>query len=341
MARTSQSLPPLETVTITGLAYGGDGMAYDENGGTVFVPYGLPGDTVRVQVDNKSSSKGGGQVPKKWGKIVDVITPSPDRLEKPPCTHCFDCGGCALQHMQMQAYQDWKYNAVVDRLAKVGLVPERAHPLISIPAKSRRRATFAVARMGRRVVLGFNRHHSDQIVDLNECHVVVEPIINVLPGIRALMDVLLQNVRAADVSVAVLDYGLDVLVTGNIELDLMMREAIAEFVQTYHIARFSMRSSERAEAEVILAPKSAAVTVGGVPFVIPPGAFLQPSRAGEAALIDCVCQGVGDAAQVADLFCGMGTFSYPLGAVGKSVVGYDVSTLSPLPFRGRAGWGTK
>jgi 23S rRNA (uracil1939-C5)-methyltransferase len=62
---------------------------------------------------------------------------------------------------------------------------------------------------------------------------------------------------------------------------------------------------------------------------VPPGAFLQPSRAGEQALIDCVVAGVGDAAAcVVDLFCGMGTFSYPLAVRGADVCGFDVDVAS-------------
>jgi 23S rRNA (uracil1939-C5)-methyltransferase len=267
----------------------------------------------------------------KWAQIIDVITPSPDRLEKPPCVHCFDCGGCALQHMRLEAYRAWKVQTVTDRLDRANLKPSTLHPLITTPIGSRRRATFAARRERGRIVIGFNRHHSDHIVDLAECHVVIPAIIDLLPDLRVLLDVLLHDVRAADVSVVMLDGGLDVLVTAAITLDLMMRQAIADFIQNHKIVRLSLRAHERAEPEVILEPGQAVVTIGGVPLAVPPGAFLQPSRAGEEALIDCVTKGVGDAKSVVDLFCGMGTFTHPLARAGKRVAGFDVAVLGAPP----------
>ena len=44
----------------------------------------------------------------------------------------------------------------------------------------------------------------------------------------------------------------------------------------------------------------------------PPGAFLQATAEGEAALVAAVRGLVGDAARVADLFAGCGTFALPL-----------------------------
>ncbi len=336
----------IQTLSITALAFGGDGMARDEDGATIFVPYGLPGDVVRVRNSDSPSAKAEGPRGKmargprakpegpsfqKWSKIIDVVTPSPDRLENLPCVHCFDCGGCALQHMRMAAYQDWKYKSVLERLQKAGVTPQTIHPLISVSPKSRRRATFAARREKGRVVVGFNRHHAEHVVDLVECHVVIEAIVEILPALRTLMDTLLPTGKAADISVTELDHGLDVLITAPLSINLMAHEAMAEFVQKAPVARLSWRDNERAEPEVLLSPMTPTITVGGVKISPRPGFFLQPSRAGEEALINCVRQAVGKAGRVADLFCGLGTFSYPLAASGASVTGWDVAVLEKTP----------
>lgn len=307
--------PDIHTVTITELGFGGDGIAR-EGDETIFVPYGMPGDVVRVKITSRKDR----QV---WGRILDIIKPSPDRLSRPPCTHCFDCGGCQLQQMSLQAYQTWKYQTVIDRLEKGGLRAQIVHPLVAVPSKTRRRATFCARREGRKVIVGFNRHHSDQVIDLHECHVVVDEIFNILPSLRILMDVLMDQTRQADVSVTLLDTGLDLLITGDIELNLIKQEALAEFVQSQSVARLGLRKNDRTETEVVLQPRITQITVGGMPIDPAPGSFLQPSREGEQALIDAVRGGIGDVDQVIDLFSGLGTFTFPLAAAGMRVLGVD------------------
>jgi 23S rRNA (uracil1939-C5)-methyltransferase len=52
--------------------------------------------------------------------------------------------------------------------------------------------------------------------------------------------------------------------------------------------------------------------LGGVAVTLPPGAFLQATADGEAALVAAVREGIAGAGRVADLFCGVGTFALPL-----------------------------
>ena len=55
-------------------------------------------------------------------------------------------------------------------------------------------------------------------------------------------------------------------------------------------------------------------SLSGVEVRLPPGAFLQASRESEAVLVELVRQGVGRAKRVADLFAGIGTFTFALAA---------------------------
>ena len=45
---------------------------------------------------------------------------------------------------------------------------------------------------------------------------------------------------------------------------------------------------------------------------LPPGAFLQASREAEATLVELVSEGVQGAKRLADLFAGLGTFTFAL-----------------------------
>src|SRR5690606_40920855 len=54
------------------------------------------------------------------------------------------------------------------------------------------------------------------------------------------------------------------------------------------------------------------IRIGKANVVPPPGAFLQPTAAGEETLARLVLESVGNAKRVADLFCGLGTFALRL-----------------------------
>jgi 23S rRNA (uracil1939-C5)-methyltransferase len=83
---------------------------------------------------------------------------------------------------------------------------------------------------------------------------------------------------------------------------------LAEFAQNADLARLS--SGMR--PEIALQRRAPRVTLTGVAVIPPPDGFLQASLAGEQALVGLVRQGVGQADKVADLFAGVGTFSFAL-----------------------------
>jgi len=74
-------------VEIDRLGAQGDGVAETPDG-PLFVPFALPGERVRIEVDADG----------KTATLVDVLARSPDRVD-PVCPHFGICGGCATQHL--------------------------------------------------------------------------------------------------------------------------------------------------------------------------------------------------------------------------------------------------
>lgn len=290
-----------QEVEITRLGGHGDGLAETPKG-LVFVPYTAPGDRVGVrllkQVDQGVAAE-----------LLDLHRAGPDRVE-PPCTHFHDCGGCALQHLSGTFQAAWKQDQVRDALRRRGLDPDVVRPTAAVAPGDRRRAEFVLRRVGAGVLAGFNRRLSPKIVDLAMCLVLDPKLVALLPPLRDSFAGLLKPGAGLDVQATLTDTGIDMLLRG-FEPDLAARERLAAFAADAGLARLSLRRRD-GEVEALLVCGTPQVTFGGVAVTLPPGGFLQASPAAERLLRDAVLEGIGDAARVADLYAGCGTFALPL-----------------------------
>src|SRR3954469_2993438 len=100
---------------IESLAYGGNGVAR-LNGFVVFVRRGLPGDVVRARVTKVKRNHA-------EALAVDVVTPSPLRVEA-PCQHYPACGGCRFQDLAYESQVAAKEEQVADALRRIGGIQE-------------------------------------------------------------------------------------------------------------------------------------------------------------------------------------------------------------------------
>jgi 23S rRNA (uracil1939-C5)-methyltransferase len=98
-------------LTIDDLAFGGEGVGRAD-GYVVFVPGGVPGDRLRVRLEQARSRYG-------RGRIESIEEPSPHRVEA-PCPYFGRCGGCRLQHISYPAQLALKSKQVTDVLERLG-----------------------------------------------------------------------------------------------------------------------------------------------------------------------------------------------------------------------------
>lgn len=319
-------------LTIDDLGARGDGVGRSAEGGLVFMEHVLPGEVVQ-----------GRMLDQERAALARVMTPSADRVT-PPCPHFTQCGGCVLQHAGPGLYGDFKKKIVLQNLARAGVAPEAViGPLVSAPG-TRRRATFAALKVGKKVVLGFNERRSLKIVEIQTCVVSNPRIVALLPALRALMtQVMKVDKQKADITVTEAQGELDVLITSPLTKEVWMPfpmlEAFQIFAEEQDIARLSWRKGIRDDIEPIYERKPFRVSLGGVDVVPPPGSFLQATVDGERALIQAVLEGVSDLnGKVADLYAGSGTFTFPLLRAGWDVVaveGYK-HALQALQTAGRS-----
>ncbi len=298
-------------ITIRRLGHQGDGIA----DGPVYAPRTLPGELI-------SGTLSGTQL-----DDIRIVTPSSDRVA-PPCRHYKSCGGCQLQHASDGFVARWKQETVHNALKAHGLEPVFRNILTS-PARSRRRATLSVRRTKKGAMAGFHARASDVITEIPECQLLHPSILAGIPMAETLAMHGASRKAALAVTLTLSNEGLDVSVTGGKPLDGPLQQTLAQICQAHGAARLSW------EGEVIAMSAPPTQAFGAAKVVPPPGAFLQATPEGEAALLAAVCEIAEDADQIADLFAGCGTFSLPLAQKGEVLaVEGDEQMVSALD----AGW---
>ena len=245
------------------------------------------------------------------GDLVDeghAITPGPHH-QLPPCRHFPECGGCQLQHVDDVAYRQYLTDRVAGALAQHGLETELREPHLS-PPNSRRRATLRAMRAGKGVVLGFNAERSHRIIDMRECHVLRPELFALVAPLRVLLGSILPARNQAEIRLTLCDQGVDVAMSGVQAEGLAAAEALTSFAERHGLARLGL--DEGYGLETRYEPRPATVTLSGTAVALPPGAFLQATRDGEAALVAAALEATAGAGRTADLFAGLGTFALAL-----------------------------
>ena len=159
------------TLRLDTLAYGGEALGRHE-GKAIFVTGGLPGEVVRVVIEDDRARFA-------RGRVIEVIEPSPDRIA-PRCPHFgFDaaaCGGCQWQHVDYAAQLRYKTAIVREQLQRLGRVPDPpVRDIIPSPAiwQYRNHAQFHFTEDGRP---GFQTARSHRVVAIEECPVIEPPL---------------------------------------------------------------------------------------------------------------------------------------------------------------------
>jgi len=268
------------------LGHEGDGIAP----GPVYAPRALPGERVSGDLEGARLSN------------LRVLAPSDMRI-KPSCPHYNTCGRCSLQHARDDFVADWKRHIVAEALNARGLSADIQGPETS-PPQSRRRAALAGRRTKKGAIVGFHGRGSGQITPVPHCQVLAPTLTRALPQLEALVRIAASRNAEVKLHLMAGDTGVDLAVDGAKPLDGPLQAALAPFAA--HFARISWNG------DVVLQANAPGVTFGTARIVPPPGAFLQATREGQAALATAVTQALSGARAVVDLFAGCGTFTFPL-----------------------------
>ena len=300
-------MPPSREVTITldGLAHGGDAVGRLDDGKACFVAYAIPGETVRARIleERKRFAR---------AMTVEVLEASPDRVA-PPCPHFGPqrCGGCRLQHIAPARQAALLRQVVVDALERIGglvdpPVAETLRPHGGDGLGYRTQARFAPDEQGR---LGLRRGGSHVIEPIAHC-----PLLDA--GASA------ARTAAGDTWPGVAEVVVRGDADGRASLEI-------------HPGPGPLPPLPPGETPVAVVGTDGAVALRGEPTLrehaagrswqVSATSFFQPSRAGAEALATLVAEAADlrEDETALDLFCGVGLLAGTLGTSGAAVTAVE------------------
>lgn len=244
------------------------------------------------------------------------------------CKNATVCGGCKYRHLEETEYRALKEKMFKQCLAELKDQSYKLNNPVYICDGCRRRVSFAFEYKKKKLVLGFNREASTEIIDIEECPLADAKINGIIPQLKKLIlslcqevynerqgkKIIQRNINSGDVFVCTADNGLDIVLEFQSALQITHRMIISEFCNAEpEVIRVSHRQSSADEAETIVEKVKPYVKMGNYEIYVPAGTFLQPSKQGQETLGNLVLKYLKDVkGHIADLFCGVGTFSYLL-----------------------------
>lgn len=149
-----------EIYSLTNECYGvgkADGMV-------IFVPFSAIGDKLRIRILKVNKTYA-------YGKIEEIITPSPDRIT-PDCAVFGKCGGCSLRHISYEAELRAKEQSVKDAFTRIGSLSPEFLPIIPNGNVDgyRNKLQMPIGKgKGGDITSGFYAFHSHRIVPCESC----------------------------------------------------------------------------------------------------------------------------------------------------------------------------
>lgn len=274
-------------------------------GKVFFVPYALPGETVRVEVE--TGKKG-------WtrARLIEVIEPSPDRMQ-PACPHfgAHACGGCQWQHMHYPTQLRYKADVVRDQLIRLGGLahaPVRPTRVVGEPWEYCNHVQLHASPGG----LGYVAADGQRVEPIGAC-----PIMH--PLVAELFDEL-------DVEIENLER-LSLRAGQNTGQQLVIFETTDD-------QPFELVVDRPVSCVLMLADGTPVTLVGydhlyeqvaGYRYRVSAGSFFPVNTGGAAALLDTVTEFLSPRPHetVLDLYSGVGLFSLPLATQVAQIIAVE------------------
>lgn len=266
-------------------------------GHRVFVFGAIPGEEVLAEVFRERRRYVA-------ARVLEVLEPSPHRVDS-PCPYFGPCTGCQWQHVDYDAQLQYKSDAVVDALHRVGgFSNPPMKPMVPSPDQFgyRNHARFTIGKEGS---LGFVNRETRQ-------HVTVDNCLLMDPGVNGVLKQLQGH--CAETTQLSVRWGVN---TGDYLVQPTLKEA---------------------EVPAATGQKRYVETVHGRTFRIASPSFFQVNIRQLEAMVDLVKEGLKLSGKetLVDAYAGVGTFALLLAPYAKRIIAIEDSPAAVEDARANA-----
>ena len=326
------------TLKIEDCGIDGEGIG-KADGFTVFVKDAVIGDTVRAKIMKAKKNYG-------YGRLEEIITPSPDRVE-PKCQFARQCGGCQLQALSYEKQLEFKTSKVRGHLERIGGftdIPMEKILGMDQPFHYRNKAQFPVGKSkDGRIITGFYAGRTHSIIENRDCALGVTRNKEVLDRVIAHMEKFHiqpydENTGKGVVRHVLIRYGfftdemmVCLIINGE---NLPGEEALVKSLRQIPEAVSVMVNVNKKRNNVILGEKVRLLwgqpyitdKIGEISYQISPLSFFQvnPYQTGRLYGKALEYAQLSGNETVWDLYCGIGTISLFLAQKAKMVRGVEI-----------------
>jgi 23S rRNA (uracil1939-C5)-methyltransferase len=290
------------------LTYGGDAMGRLNDGRAVFVPFGLPGEHVRVRLTEEKRGFA-------RGELMEILQPSAKRIIA-RCKHFGICGGCHYQNLPYEEQLKAKTEILRDQLTRIGKIETPpVQRMVACPNEwnYRNHVQFHLTDEGKVGYVGAGTAFGQRIIAISECH-LPEPSINSLwPQLEFDPDTDIERVS---------------LRAGKMEdLMLVLESDSPEPPELEIEAEISVAHVYEDNAVVIAGNDHIIIRVLGRDFQVSAAAFFQVNTAvAEKMVIHLITNlPVTQSTTLLDIYSGVGLFSAFLAPKCERVIGIESS----------------
>ncbi len=320
------------------LASSGDGLCRHD-GYTLFAPGTLPGDRILAEVVKTTPRFGVTQV-------VERLESSPNRVTA-PCPVFPACGGCKFQDLDYASQMAFKVGVIEDSLKHIGKM-ESLPEVIPIPADSpfqyRNKGSFAVQLVDKELKVGFYRNGTHEVIDSDQCDILVKPINEVKEWLRGLLikhrvNIYNESTHKGFVRGLMIRHSestgetLIGLITaqGKFPRPFLQEMTASEPLDHFNISGI-VQNLNLQNTNIILGEKNRVLwgenrmreQLGDLQFQLSLGSFFQINNRQTEKLYDLVRQWAEPLGGVAiDAYCGVGGIALWLAKAGMEVIGIE------------------
>lgn len=325
-------------VEIIDTGYKGEGIAKIDDF-AIFIPNAIKGEKIKIKIIKVLTSYA-------FGKIIEIIEPSKNRLES-DCSTYKRCGGCNLRHVKYDETLKIKQNLVQSLVNKTLKNKIKVKETIGMenPYYYRNKAQFPIGKdKENNVVMGVFANRTHEIIPIEECFIQNKEI-------QKLSKFILEFIKENDISVydetsrkglirhIVTKIGIKtneimcIIVINGKEIP-KEKELTMQIIKKFPNVKTIVKNINTKNTNVIMGEKNEKIygdgyiedKLGEYTFKISPHSFYQvnPVQAEKLYSIGVEAANINKEDVVFDLYCGIGTISLFMAKYAKKVYGVEI-----------------